>query len=163
MLKKFVYVFLQDFCKCGIIGWCIEILFTALHSLRCHDFKLKGNTSLWMFPIYGFAAVIRPLSKLFRRFPVWLRGLAYMCCIFTVEYASGQFLKKRKLCPWDYGHSRYQINRVIRLDYAPCWFLTGLLFEHILTCRPHQSYHWNRYPAYSRYVSSDVPPQTAEE
>lgn len=57
-----------------------------------------------------------------------------MAMIFSAEFLSGTFLRRRKLCPWDYSRSRYHIGRVIRLDYAPCWFITGLLFERLL-CR----------------------------
>ena len=44
---------LKNFLKCGLTGWCMEISFTALDSLRRRDMTLKGCTSLWMFPIYG--------------------------------------------------------------------------------------------------------------
>ena len=85
-----------------LCGWCMEILFTALHSLRRRDLRLTGNTSLWMFPIYGSACLL------------------------------GRLLWKHGLCPWDYGKSRFHIYRIIRLDYAPWWFLAGLFFEKIL-------------------------------
>ena len=54
MIKKFL--------TCGVVGWCLEIIFTAACTMKKHDIRLKGNTSLWMFPIYGMAAVIGPLS-----------------------------------------------------------------------------------------------------
>ena len=47
----------RSFLLCGLCGWCMEILFTALHSLRRRDLRLTGNTSLWMFPIYGPACL----------------------------------------------------------------------------------------------------------
>ncbi len=124
--------FLKDFLRCGMCGWCIEITFTAIRALQRRDFKLKGNTSIWMFPIYGCAAFLRPVNRLLHRSPVWFRGLTYMSLIFTTEYLTGKLLQKRNLCPWDYGHSRYHVNRVIRLDYAPYWFAAGLLFERVL-------------------------------
>ncbi|MCM1568713.1 MAG: putative ABC transporter permease [Roseburia sp.] len=124
--------FSQNFLRCGLAGWCMEILFTSLNALRCRDFKLKGNTSLWMFPIYGCAAFLAPISRLIKRRPFWVRGLTYMSLIFSAEYFSGAFLKRRGLCPWDYGRSRFHINRLIRLDYAPCWFGAGLFFERFL-------------------------------
>ena len=80
----------RSFLLCGLCGWCMEILFTALHSLRRRDLRL------------------------------------------TVEYLSGRLLWKHDLCPWDYGKSRFHIHRIIRLDYAPWWFLAGLFFEKIL-------------------------------
>ncbi|MGN0402526.1 MAG: hypothetical protein ACI4HQ_09765 [Acetatifactor sp.] len=125
--------FIKNFLTCGITGWCIEILFTALGSLRRRDFTLKGVTSVWMFPIYGLGAILSPLSHMLRRFPTWFRGLTYMSMIFSVEYLSGRFLSRHNLCPWNYARSRWNIQKVIRLDYAPCWFGTGLLFERLLS------------------------------
>ncbi len=120
---------IRNFLRCGIAGWCLEILFTALGSLRRRELKLKGNTSVWMFPIYGCGALIGPLCRLLKKWPLWMRGFSYMTLIYGVEYLSGKALQKKGLCPWDYGRSRFHINRTIRLDYAPLWFLAGLLFE----------------------------------
>lgn len=131
-MKKAISDFTSNFLRCGIIGWCMEIIFTALDSLRRRDLKLKGNTSIWMFPIYGCAAFLAPIGSLLHRCPVWLRGLTYMSLIFSMEYLTGHILAKKNLRPWDYGRSRYHINRHIRLDYAPFWFSAGLLFERIL-------------------------------
>lgn len=124
--------FTQNFIRCGFTGWCMEILFTSLHSLRCHDFKLKGNTSIWMFPIYGCAAFLSPISRLLHKRPFWQRGLIYMSCIYFGEFFSGLALKKHDLCPWNYSKSRFHIKEIIRLDYAPCWFGAGLFFEWLL-------------------------------
>lgn len=124
--------FIKNFITCGILGWCIEILFTALYSLRKRDFTLKGTTSVWMFPIYGLAALLNPFCKLVKGKPVILRGLLYAFCIYLVELTSGLFLRKKELCPWDYGHSKWHIAHVIRLDFLPNWMLTGLLYEKIL-------------------------------
>lgn len=124
---------IKNFFTCGLIGWCLEILFTACDGLKNNDFKLKGNTSLWMFPIYGLAAFLKPVYLLIRKLPFVLRGLIYTICIFATEFLTGSFLKKRKLCPWDYRDSPYNIDGVIRIDYAPFWFGTGLLYEFILT------------------------------
>lgn len=126
---------IHDFILCGIIGWCMEILFTALGSLRRRELRLMGKTSVWMFPIYGSAAFLSPLFRLMRNKPFWLRGLTYMTLIFSAEYASGSLLRQHALCPWDYSRSRFHIKRVVRLDYAPGWFGAGLLFERLLTHR----------------------------
>lgn len=120
---------LRDFLRCGMAGWCMEILFTSLQNLRRRNFKLMGNTSIWMFPIYGSAALLRPLSHLMRKRSLCFRGMLYMLLIYCVEFFSGRMLQKRNLCPWDYGKSPYHLCNVIRLDYAPCWFFAGLLFE----------------------------------
>lgn len=124
--------FIRDFLRCGLSGWCLEILFTALHSLRRQDLRLKGTTSLWMFPIYGCAACLKPVFYLLRKSSLFLRGGTYMILIYSAEYLSGRFLNRHRLCPWDYSRSRYHIGKVIRLDYAPCWFAVGLFFEHML-------------------------------
>lgn len=123
---------LKCFILCGVLGWCIEIIFTALGSLRQRDFHLKGVTSLWMFPIYGLSILIIPVSKLLKNKSAFIRGTVYMCMIFLVEYTSGHLLKSHKMCPWDYSKSKLNYEGIIRLDYAPCWFATGLLYEKVL-------------------------------
>ncbi len=127
-IKKFIH----DFIFCGIAGWCIEIIYTALASLRRRELKLCGTTSLWMFPIYGCAVFLKPVTKLLQKKPFWIRGLTYMTLIFSAEYTTGSLLARHDLCPWDYYRSRFHIKRLIRLDFAPNWFGAGLLFEYLL-------------------------------
>ena len=134
-MKNKITSFMKSFLKCGLAGWCLEILFTAVGSLRRRDLTLKGVTSVWMFPIYGCGAFLGLLGRFLKKLPVWFRGLTYMSMIFSAEYLSGSFLSRHRLCPWDYGRSRWNVNRVIRLDYAPCWFAAGLLFERMLSGR----------------------------
>ncbi len=124
---------LKNFLKCGLTGWCMEIIFTALDSLRRRDMRLMGQTSLWMFPIYGSACLLSILHKPLKNFPAWLRGSVYALCIYTCEYLTGRLLDKHHICPWNYENSRWHIRRIIRLDYFPNWFLAGLLFEKILS------------------------------
>ncbi|NLL78657.1 MAG: hypothetical protein GX234_02400 [Clostridiales bacterium] len=135
-MKKFFSTFL----RCGLTGWCMEIIFTSLLCLRRRDMRLMGTTSLWMFPIYGLACLLSPICRLLKNRPVFLRGSIYTALIFTTEYYTGKSLQKKELCPWDYGHSRFHIKKVIRLDYAPLWFLAGLLFEHILLPSDHPAH-----------------------
>lgn len=127
-MKKYFLSFLH----CGILGWCLEILFTALQSLRRREKTCMGHTSAFMFFIYGMGVFLGPVYRLIRRLPVFWRGITYMLCIFTAEYITGKSLSKRDLCPWNYENSRFHIGGVIRLDYAPLWFLTGLMFERFL-------------------------------
>ena len=129
MFKKLIH----NFILCGTIGWCLEILFTALQSLKRRNLTLAGNTSLWMFPIYGSAVLLKPFFFVFRKYRTLFRGVIYAAMIFAAEYLSGNFLKKHGLCPWDYRRCPFQIRGVIRLDFFPLWILTGLLFEKILT------------------------------
>ena len=94
--------------------------------------QLSGITSVWMFPIYGMAALLAPVSRMLKGKKFIFRGFVYTGIIFLGEFTSGLFLRKKGLCPWNYEHSRWNIAKVIRLDYAPCWFFTGLLFERLL-------------------------------
>ena len=108
---------ISNFLLCGSAGWCMEIFWTGLHSLFTGQKTLTGKTSLLMFPIYGCAAVIAPLSVKLSSFPFFYRG---------------SFLKQFGMCPWDYSGVPLQCHGVIRLDYAPLWFTAGLIFEKIL-------------------------------
>lgn len=122
----------RKFLICGLTGWCMEILFTSAGALLNKDKRLIGQTSIWMFPIYGMAACISPVYKLIKGKPALIRGGIYTLGIFSFEYLSGTFLKKHQLCPWDYSDAKANIDGLIRLDYAPFWMAAGLLFERIL-------------------------------
>ncbi|MCI9386207.1 MAG: putative ABC transporter permease [Lachnospiraceae bacterium] len=123
----------NNFIKCGTIGWCMEITFTSLGALRRRELPLMGQTSLWMFPIYGSAAFFRPVFAHLKQCHLFLRGTVYALSIFGAEYASGRLLEKHDLCPWNYNRHHWHVNGLIRLDYFPFWFLAGLLFEKLLT------------------------------
>ena len=110
----------------------MEVFWTGMGSALHKDKKLTSNTSIWMFPIYGMAAVIGPLSKKMKNRNMALRGLLYMNGIFSMEYLTGTLLKKKNMCPWDYSNAPFNFRGVIRLDYAPVWFVTGLFFEKVL-------------------------------
>lgn len=124
----------KHFLLCGGIGWCLEILWTGVHALFQKDFTLRGQSSIWMFPIYGCAALIGPVSKKLHqvRISTLGRGSIYTAGIFAAEYSTGMLLKYFHACPWDYSSSPFNYQGVIRLDYAPVWFITGLFFEKIL-------------------------------
>lgn len=122
----------RNFLLCGSLGWCMEIFWTGFHSLLDGQGTMMGKTSLLMFPIYGCAAVIAPLYRYLASIPVFLRGCLYTFGIFFTEFLSGSILKHFGICPWDYSHTPFHFHGVIRLDYAPVWFVTGLLFEKIL-------------------------------
>jgi len=108
----------------------MEILWTGAGSLLRRDFKLSSHTSVWMFFIYGAVVFLEPLCDLLVPYPIVVRGLAYMICIFSAEYLSGIALQRARICPWDYSEETpYHVHGVIRLDYAPAWFAAGLFFE----------------------------------
>lgn len=124
----------KDFIKCGVAGCCMELFWTTACGVKKKDYKLVGQTSLWMFPIYGMASVIKPVSGKLKKHnkDALERGIIYTMGIYAIEYVTGMMLKRKNRCPWDYSESKYNINGVIRLDYAPLWFLMGLTYERIL-------------------------------
>lgn len=131
IMKKCI---ITNFITCGFYGWCLECFWTGLHSIiRNKDPKLTCNTSIWMFPIYGMAAFISPVSKKLKKQCTFVRGGIYTICIFITEFLTGKLLKKYCACPWDYSKAKLNYDGLIRLDYAPLWFLVGLLYEKILT------------------------------
>lgn len=109
----------------------MEVFWTGVGSLIKGEYRLVSNTSLWMFFIYGSACFLGPIGALIASFPLVIRGLVYMLCIFAAEFAAGTIMKKADVCPWDYSGSRYSVKGVIRLDYAPVWFAVGLIFEYV--------------------------------
>jgi uncharacterized membrane protein len=125
----------KKFILCGVMGWCLEITYTALLSLRRRESTLTGSTSLWMFPVYGCAAFFAPLCRLLAKQHALVRGFLYMMLMFIGEYLTGHILDKKKCRPWNYDKSRWHYRHYIRLDFAPQWFLAGLLFERLL-CPP---------------------------
>ena len=80
--------FSKNFLLCGIIGWCTEIIFTSLQSIRNHDLRLLGVTSLWMFPIYGLASLLVIPYRFVKNFS------------FLYNYCNGSFRKNQK---WGYN------------------------------------------------------------
>lgn len=123
---------LKNFFLCGAIGWCLEILWTGWKALLMGDLTMTGRTSLLMFPIYGCAVLIRPAYRQIAELPMGLRGYLYTGAFFAVEFTSGILLTRLGICPWNYAGAALSVCGVIRLDYAPLWFLSGLFYEKIL-------------------------------
>ena len=123
----------KNFILCGLTGWCMEVLWTGLHSIMSRDPKLTCKTSVWMFPIYGMAALLRPISRHLQGKNFMLRGGIYTLCIFATEFTTGSILKKYHVCPWDYSGQKANVKGLINLAYTPLWFGAGLFFEHLLT------------------------------
>lgn len=123
----------RNFLLCGSLGWCLEVFWTGLHALIAGEPTMMGKTSLLMFPIYGCAAVIKPIYQKISSIPVFFRGCLYTIGIYATEFFSGTILKYFHMCPWDYSKAPLHFKGIIRLDYAPVWFVTGLIFEKILT------------------------------
>jgi hypothetical protein len=121
----------------GTLGLSAEIVFTAilhqydmLEGVRPFDLKLQGESYVWMFFIYGLAAVLFPPVYLRLKELSWpARLLVYAIGIFAIEFSTGWMLDLSiGKCPWEYT-SRWNICGYIRLDYLPVWMLFGFILE----------------------------------
>lgn len=118
----------------GLLGWCAEIVWTALLGFaRTGDLRLAGTTYLWMFPIYGSIAFLyEPLHGAIRRWPIAARAIVWALGFTAVEWLSGWAIERATgRCPWDYvaAHARFAINPYVRWDYFPVWAAAGLALE----------------------------------
>jgi hypothetical protein len=118
----------------GLLGWCAEVVWTALLGfLRTRDARLAGTSYLWMFPIYGSIAFLyEPLHDAIREAPLLARAAVWSLGFTAVEFASGRAIERATgRCPWDYAAAgaRFAINPYIRWDYFPLWAAVGLALE----------------------------------
>ncbi len=123
---------LAKFFLYGCAGWVLEVCFTGTTAaLFERDRSATGKTYLWMHPIYGATALgLEYLAKRLKFLPRPARALAYLAVIYGAEYGTGWLLKRiLGRCPWDYTGHGYNVHGLIRLDYAPAWYVTALLFE----------------------------------
>lgn len=126
-MKKYPFLF------CGFTGLCLEILWTGLHSLLRGDASMKGTTSLLMFPIYGCASLILPVYKKLEKPSGTSARLPLYCRILPGRIYQRFYPAGFSHVPLEYSGVPHQYKGIIRLDYLPVWFLTGLFFEKILT------------------------------
>lgn len=55
----------------------------------------------------------------------------WVIIIWGIEYTSGLLLVNvLGVYPWEYTGA-YAVDKLVRLDYAPAWFVAGLIFERI--------------------------------
>ncbi len=116
----------------GALGWCLEVVFTGVSAVIWdRDRAATGKTYLWMHPIYGATALVLEFVHGAMSEQGWLlRGLIYVVIIYVAEFSSGWLLERLLgRCPWDYRGKGINIRGLVRLDYAPAWFVAGLLFE----------------------------------
>jgi len=115
----------------GLIGMLMEIVWTALGSLISGDVSLTGHTYIWMFFIYGLAIFFEPIHDRIRTSSILVRGLIWVFLIYVIEFTTGFTLKMLLgACPWDYSEAtNLTLGGFIRFDYAPAWFVAGMLFE----------------------------------
>lgn len=106
----------------------MEIVWTGLNSLMQGDLRMLSFTSIWMLLIYGSAVFLEPIHDIMREWAWPLRGVLWVIIIWGIEYSSGFVLNTFGIHPWVYNGS-FAIDTLIRLDYAPAWFVAGFVFE----------------------------------
>jgi hypothetical protein len=136
LVEELRYAMKTRFLIYGVLGWCLEVLWTGLPKRWPIDWRLPAHTSWWMFPIYGLIAPLyEPIHNRLRSAnrPWWQRGVIYSAGILGVEAVTGALLQWRiGAIPWDYsGKTRWQWRGLTRFDYAPLWFGVGLALEPI--------------------------------
>ena len=123
----------RRFLAYGVLGLGVEVVFTSVaRVLNTRNPRLEGRTYLWMLPIYGAGGLLleRLHARLLgRRVPPPVRALAATGAIYSIEYGAGSLLRALLgECPWKYERG-LTLGGYVRLDYAPFWFGTALLFE----------------------------------
>ena len=102
----------KNFLICGFIGWCLEILWTGLHSMLAGELTMTARTSLLMFPIYGCAAIIAScFSQTFQSVHIYSSGCIYTVGIlFRGIFKWKPFASRFHMCPWDYSNSPFSYH-----------------------------------------------------
>jgi len=122
----------------AVLGYGIEVCFTAFKDVLTGvgDGHLKGESYVWMAPIYGTGGLLgEVVHEQLRDRPVWQRAAAYALTFWAVEAASGEALRQGiGDVPWgaDYRTHPDQLgDGLIRLSYAPAWAVAGLALERV--------------------------------
>jgi hypothetical protein len=120
----------------AVLGWGIEVCFTAVKDLvtGVGDNRLKGESYVWMAPIYGIGGLAGELvHRSTGSRPVWQRAGAYALTFWAVEASTGEALRRTLGdVPWGEsyrGHPDELGNGLIRLSWGPSWAAAGLALE----------------------------------
>ena len=127
---------MTEFLLLGCVGVGLEVVFTCLSEPDVRDgWRLKGQSYVWMFPIYGLTVpFFKFLDPRFGAWPWLARAPLYVLILYVMEYLTGWLLRRGTgRCPWDYGAARWAIHGLIRLDYFPGWLVAVTIFEAV--CR----------------------------
>ena len=118
----------------GVHGIFAEVVFTGLWEfVVTGNWRFMGVSSMWSFFVYGLGTffVAEFLHKLLvsYKIPLLLRCLIYVLFAYAWEFLCGVILDCFGTRPWDYTDFDYDIMGLITMEYAPVWFLGGLVFE----------------------------------
>ena len=123
----------------GLVGWCIECIFTSVMDLAsgAGDLRLMGYSYLWMHPIWGLGLMLgERLMGVLQRAGLnrVTRAFIGMGVCFAVEYTMGALLVALiGRAPWDYSAAMFNVDGLVRLDYAPFWWLCAWSVEPLFT------------------------------
>jgi uncharacterized membrane protein len=114
------------------IGITMEVIATAIMDfVKFRDPRLRGETYLWMLPVYAVVPFIYIYGQLLMPDAGWLMtGLLYMAAFYLLELIAGLIIKALVgVSPWNYKTYRFHFKEVICLEYAPVWFVYGIVGE----------------------------------
>ena len=101
---------LINFIRCGTLGWCLEIIFTSINALRKRNLKLMGNTSIWMFPIYGSMCLLSPFFKILKKQSKIEVSKDFICFDASIFKYLEVDMDLRKYFKINYNNKLYEVN-----------------------------------------------------
>ncbi len=106
----------------GLAYLLIEVIFNAVLSF---DIRLRGATSLWMFPIGAIMGTIlgamNNIDWIKKHINYFWQCIIGVVLIYAIEYTSGTVLTSIGIVVWRYTDV-LNINGQITLFYIPVWF-----------------------------------------
>ena len=116
------------------VGVSCEVAFTSLYNFfETKETHLMGHSYLWMIALYSLIyPTYRKVFPKVAHLHSLYRYSIYTSMIYSGEYFGGRLLRKFiGAAPWEkfYHDKAWAIDDLIRLDYAPVWFLAASIFE----------------------------------
>ena len=114
------------------IGVTMEVVCTSIMDfIKLRDPRLKGETYLWMLPVYAAVPFIYVfIQSILPNLVWWQKGIVYMIAFYMLELIAGLIIKALVgVSPWNYKNYRFHFMEVICLEYAPIWFIYGIIGE----------------------------------
>ena len=114
------------------IGITMEVIATSIMDfIKYRDPRLKGETYLWMLPVYAVVPYIYLFVTSTFKDSGWIvKGFIYMIAFYLLELLAGLIIKALVgVSPWNYKDYRFHFKEVICLEYAPVWFIYGVVGE----------------------------------
>jgi uncharacterized membrane protein len=127
---------LLKFAKYGALGLLVEVVFTGALSAASGDATLRGQTFLWMFPVWGLGGLLVGRVYDWADDPVFLPAFRAVLCVgvvYLVELLAGTLLRiALGSVPWDYGDAAFTFGHgACDLRYAPLWLCLIALFPRV--------------------------------